>query len=147
MEAQDEVGQAHDQLFAAPTHEGRGAADERAERRAEGHHHDAGDEGNAAAVEEARQHVSSELVGAEPMHVRGRLQAKAHVDRVRQIAGEERAGERDEDPEKDDRGPERRDAVAAAPPLPLRAHRRHGGKCRGCLIEGGHRATRGSRRA
>ncbi len=87
-EAQDEVGEAHDQLFAAPAHEGGGAAEERAEGRADDHHHEAGDERDAAAVEQARQHVASELVRAEPMGWRRRAQPKGHIDRVRRVGGE-----------------------------------------------------------
>jgi hypothetical protein len=146
-EAQDEIGEPHDQLLDPAARIGGDAAQERADRRRDEHDDDAGRERDAGAVKEAGQHVAAECVGAEPMRDGGRLQAHRHVDGVGVIGREQRRQDRDQDPHQDDAAAGGGEAVAPAPALAAAAHRRDRERGRMAVDERRHRTTRGSSRA
>jgi hypothetical protein len=155
-ERQLDVGDAHDERVEAAAEVAPKDAERGPERAADDHRGEADEQRDACAVDQARQHVSAQRVGAErelhdtgPVRCHRRLQAGDDVLAVRVLGGDARTrhrGHRDQQ-QHDDRQ-ERPHLAHQAAPGACRGARRRLGRAGGGRRGRGHESlTRGSRRA
>jgi hypothetical protein len=114
---EDDVHQPHDQGVDPAAEEAGDEAEHDPDDEAERHHHRADGERVARAVDEAREHVAADRVGAEeemgapPFHPQGRRQERIAVLIVRGIGRDEIGEDREEDEEEEDGEADHRTAV------------------------------------